>query len=135
MLVDDHSREKFTFFLRQKSEALSKVRRLVAELKHTIGMGSHLPPRVVGSLRMDNAGEFLSQEFRDFLDEEGIHQITCPPHVHSLNGVAERAIRSIVENARAHMMVASNCPIGFWPQVRSRHGGAQPHHQHHSSGI
>ena len=89
----------------------------MAELKHTIGMGSHLPPRVVGSLRMDNAGEFLSQEFRDFLDEEGIHQTTCPPHVHSLNGVAERAIRSIVENARAHMMVASNCPIGFWPQA------------------
>eukprot|EP00965_Chrysotila_dentata_P019781 656204-Pleurochrysis_carterae.AAC.1 len=26
-----------------------------------------------------------------------IHSTTCPPHVHELNGVAERAIRSIME--------------------------------------
>ena len=33
-----------------------------------------------------------------------------------MNGVAERAIRSIMENARAHM-VASSCPIGFCPHA------------------
>ena len=35
-----------------------------------------------------------------FVLGELLTQTTCPPHVHSLNGVAERAIRSIVENAR-----------------------------------
>jgi len=33
--------------------------------------------------------------------------------VHSLNGVAERAIRSIMEHVRSDL-VASNAPIGFW---------------------
>ena len=87
--------------MRQKSEALSKVRSLVASLNSALSKGSDSPRRAVGSLHTDNAGEFLSREFKDFLDEELITQTTCPPHIHSLNGVAERAIRSIVENARA----------------------------------
>ena len=68
---------------------------------------------MVGSLHTDNAGEFLSRSFEDLLDTNAIDQTTCPPHVHSLNGVAERAIRSIVEHARASM-VASGAPVGFW---------------------
>ena len=70
--------------------------------------------RIVGSLHTDNAGEFLSKEFREFLDTELIDSSTCPPHVHQLNGIAERAIRSVMENTRSHL-VASNAPIGFWP--------------------
>lgn len=53
-------------------------------------------------------------QFKDFLAAEVIQQTTCPPYVHSLNGVAERAIRSIMENARAHL-IASGAPISFWP--------------------
>ena len=71
---------------------------------------------MVGHLHMDNAGEFLSREFKDFLDEELISQTTCPPHVHQLNGVAERAIRSIMEQTRAHL-VASALPVSFWPHI------------------
>ena len=33
--------------------------------------------------------------------------------MHSLNGVAERAIRSIMEHVRSDL-VARNAPIGFW---------------------
>ena len=114
VIVDDHSRFKFVRFMRRKSEALSAVRGVVAVLNAQLSQNSTVPVRVVGSLHTDNAGEFLSGEFREFLDTKGISQTTCPPYVHSLNGVAERAIRSIMENARAHM-VASSCPIGFWP--------------------
>ena len=51
------------------------------------------PIRVV-NIKCDNAGEFLSREFRKMLTDKGIHQTTCPPHVHQLKGVAERAIRA-----------------------------------------
>ena len=48
------------------------------------------PVKVV-NIKCDNAGEFLSHEFRKMLINKGIHQTTCPPHVHQLHGVAERA--------------------------------------------
>ena len=89
------------------------MRSVVAQLNSLLNRGSSESVKVVGSIHSDNAGEFLSREFRGFTEESGIEHTTCPPYVHSLNGVAERAIRSIMENARAHM-VASDCPIGFW---------------------
>ena len=114
VLVDDHSRYKFVYFLRRKSEAIKAIRKFVASLKSHLNKGRSEPVHLVGSLHTDNAGEFLSHEFKDFLDEQSISQTTCPPHVHSLNGVAERAIRSIVENARSHI-TASGAPKSFWP--------------------
>ena len=45
-----------------------------------------------------------------------IDRTRCPAHVHQLNGVAERAIRSIMENVRANIS-ASKCPIGYWPYL------------------
>ena len=61
-------------------------------------IGKPEPVRIVGQLHMDNAGEFLSGEFNEFLDSELITRTTCPPHVHQLNGVAERAIRSVIRS-------------------------------------
>ena len=79
-------------------------------------MGESEPYRVVDQLHTNNAGEYLSQEFAEFLDQELVTQTTCPPHVHQLNGVAERSIRSIMELVRA-TRVASAAPIGFWPHL------------------
>ena len=74
-------------------------------------------PRSVGQLQLDNAGEFLSREFTEYLENESITRTTCcPPHVHQLNGVAERAIRSVMEIVRA-TREASECQIGFWPHL------------------
>ena len=65
---------------------------------------------VVGSFHTDNAGEFISRDFTEFL--ANIRHTTCPPHVHQLNGVAERAIRSIVELMRSDLTV-SGAPVTF----------------------
>ena len=46
------------------------------------------------------------------LTDKGIHQTTCPLHVHQLNGIAERAIRSLMEQVRINL-VASNLPVSF----------------------
>ena len=116
ILVDDHSRFKQVYFLKAKSEALQRVRSFVAKLNALSSIGKPEPVRVVGQLHMDNAGEFLSGEFNDFLDTELITRTTCPPHVHQLNGVAERAIRSIMEVVRA-TREASRCPVTFWPHL------------------
>ena len=116
VLVDDHSRLKLAYPMRSKDEAISYVRRFVASLNALCSRGKDEPVQVVGTLHRDNAGEFISREFREFLDDEAIASSTCPPHVHSLNGVAERAIRSIMELVRSNL-VASQCPASFWPYL------------------
>ena len=118
VLVDDHSRFKQVYFLKKKSEAPARVRAFVAKLNAICNAGKPVSERVrvVGQLHLDNAGEFLSREFTEYLEEESITRTTCPPHVHQLNGVAERAIRSIMEVVRA-TREASACPIGFWPHM------------------
>ena len=94
VLVDDHSRYLAVRLLRKKSEALAEIRSFVAELNAGLNKGSAEHHRAVGTLHTDNAGEFLSKEFAEFLDEKLIDQSLCPPHVHQLNGTAERAIRA-----------------------------------------
>ena len=116
MLVDDHSRFKQVYFLKHKSEALKRIRSYVAKINALASAGKPEPVRVVGHLHVDNAGEFLSHEFNEYLDSESITRTTCPPHVHQLNSVAERSIRSIMEIVRA-TREASQCPIGFWPHL------------------
>ena len=116
VLVDDHSRFKQVYFLKHKSEALKRIRSYVAKINALASAGKPEPVRVVGHLHVDNAGEFLSHEFNEYLDSESITRTTCPPHVHQLNGVAERSIRSIMEIVRA-TREASQCPIGFWPHL------------------
>ena len=117
VLVDDHSRFISVHFLCKKSEALSEIRSFTARMKAlSPANASEGTTHTVGSLHTDNAGEFLSHEFNEFLDKELINRTTCPPHVHSLNGVAERAIRAVVENMRS-TMVAGDIPTSFWNYV------------------
>ena len=71
------------------------------------------PVRIVGTLHSDNAGEFVSHEFREFLDEALIHQSTSPPHAHQLNGVSERGIRTVMSLARSYL-VAGHVSVGYW---------------------
>ena len=116
VLIDDHSRALGVRLLRKKSEALAGVRSYVAELNAAINKGSTEPKRAVGSLHTDNAGEFLSREFSEFLDDQLVDHTLCPPHVHQLNGTAERSIRSIMQVVRSNL-VASGAPLGFWPHA------------------
>ena len=54
------------------------------------------------------------------LTDKGIHQTPCAPHVYQLNSVAERAIRSTMEQVRVNL-VASNPPVSFWAYA-AQHG-------------
>ena len=76
-------------------------------------LNSAAPIRVVGSLHTDNAGEFLSRKFTELLDEELVAQTTCPPHVHALNGVAERAISSVLALTLSYL-TAGNVATTHW---------------------
>ena len=81
VLVDDHTRFKYVAFLKNKSNALLEIKRFVAFFNAAASTGKPEPVRVVGSLRTDNAGEFLSHAMAEYLAESSIDHTTCPPHV------------------------------------------------------
>ena len=55
-------------------------------------------------LHTDGGGEFISREFEEFTTNEGVEHTTSPPCVSDLNGVAERAIRTVMEMVRAALV-------------------------------
>ena len=60
-------------------------------------------------LRSDSGGEFLSEQFHNFLNDQGItHQLSCP-HTPEQNGCAERKHRHVVEMGRT-LLTQSGLP-------------------------
>ena len=116
LLTDDHTRFKVGYFLRRKSDAPAKIKQFIAAFNALANTGAKSPVRVVGTLHSDNAGEFVSREFTEFLSDEQVHQTTSPPHVHQANGVAERSIRSVMSLARSYLH-ASGVGISYWPSA------------------
>ena len=55
----------------------------------------------------------VPDKFRKMLIDEASTRQHAPPHVHQLNGVAERAVRSVMEQVRVNL-VAINLPVSVW---------------------
>ncbi|CAI7778695.1 unnamed protein product [Closterium sp. NIES-54] len=74
---------------------------------------------VVKAIRTDRGGEFLSKEFSLWLKKNGIRHSLTMPYSPAMNGIAERANRTITETARG-LLIEAGLPDYFWPDaVRS----------------
>ena len=103
--------------MRLRSEALTLFALFVTEFNL---YGMHAPgalPRRVGALHADNAGEFTSREFKEYCDTHSIAFTSCPAHTHPLNGVAERAVGTIVTVLRTALIATA---VHLLPSGRTR---------------
>ena len=120
--TDDYSRYTTAYFIKSKSEVLSKFMEYVNSVeKHT---GSHITKLNILSeedfkvLRSDNGGEYTSNRFAKFCAEKGItHEFTVP-YCPQQNGVAEWMNRTIMEGARL-MLYHAKLPLEFWAEACS----------------
>lgn len=95
-LVDDFSRLVTVYFLKSKSEVLSKFIEFRTEMEQQCGSR-------IKAIRTDNGGEYKNKRFASYCKKHGIiHQKTVP-YSPQQNGVAERMNRTIVETARSMM--------------------------------
>lgn len=103
VFVDDYTRFTHTYFLKGKSmtETIEAFRAYHTWIKTQFGA-------IIRRLRTDNGtGEFANQIWHDYITNEGIQHEFSPPNTPHMNGVSERAIRTLKDMART-MLAGAN---------------------------
>ncbi|GJT42397.1 retrotransposon protein, putative, ty1-copia subclass [Tanacetum coccineum] len=67
----------------------------------------------IKALRSDRGGEYLSQEFKEYLGKNGIVQHLTSPYTPQQNGVSERRNRTLLDMVRS-MFNLTTLPLSFW---------------------
>ncbi|CAI7902984.1 unnamed protein product [Closterium sp. NIES-54] len=112
-IVDVYTRMNWVYVLSKKSD--------VAETMKTdwLPMVERQQDWLVKAIRTDRGGEFLSKEFLLWLKKNGIRHSLTMPYSPAMNGINERANRTITETARG-LLIEAGLPDYFWPDaVRS----------------
>ena len=92
--------------VKHKSEALEKFKEFKSEVENQTD-------KKIKTLRSDRGGEYLSQEFIDYLKECGIVSQWTPPGTPEWNGVSERRNRTLMEMVIS-MMSHGKLPMFLW---------------------
>ena len=109
--VDDKSRFTWSYPIKKKSDVFSKFREWKRMAEKACGTS-------VKTLRTDNGGEYTSNEFQEFLKQEGIRHELTVPKTPEQNGIAERLNRTLVEKVRC-MLSDAGLPKVFWAEAYS----------------
>ncbi|CAI7791134.1 unnamed protein product [Closterium sp. NIES-53] len=112
-IVDVYTRMTWVYVLSKKSDLTETVK------TDWLPMVERQQDRLVKAIRTDRGGEFLSKEFSLWLKKNGIRHSLTMPYFPVMNGIAERANRTITETARG-LLIEAGLPEYFWPDaVRS----------------
>jgi len=111
LFIDDYSRKLSIYFLKYKNEALDTFKIYKAYMEKQTGH------RIL-AIRSDNGREFINEDFRKFLQKEGIKHQSTVPYSPQQNGLAERSNRTVVEKARC-LLIDANLSKEFWAEACS----------------
>ncbi|GJW62743.1 retrotransposon protein, putative, ty1-copia subclass [Tanacetum coccineum] len=101
--TDDYIRYRF---FKHKHEVFETFKVFKIEVKNQVG-------KIIKALRSDRGGEYISQEFKDYLKACGIVQQLTPPYIPQHNRVFERRNHTLLDMVRS-MMNLTNLPLSFW---------------------
>ncbi|GJW62755.1 retrotransposon protein, putative, ty1-copia subclass [Tanacetum coccineum] len=104
--TDDYSRYGYVYLLKHKHEVFETFKVFKNEVENQLG-------KIVKALQSDRGGEYISQEFKDYLKACGIVQQLTPPYTPQHNGVSERRNRTLLDMVRS-MMNLTTLPLSFW---------------------
>ncbi|CAI7822559.1 unnamed protein product [Closterium sp. NIES-53] len=113
IIVDIYTRMTWVYVLSKKSDVAETVK------TDWLPMVERQQDRLVKAIHTDRGGEFMSKEFSLWLKKNGIRHSLTMPYSPAMNGIAERANRTITETARG-LLIEAGLPDYFWPDaVRS----------------
>lgn len=99
----------WVYLLKEKSQVFDMFKTFHAMVKNEIQQN-------IGTLRIDNEGEYTSKSFEQYLRDNGIKHQTIIPYNPQQNGVAERMNRTLLNMVRS-MMFFKNVKLIFWGEV------------------
>ncbi len=109
IFFDDKSRLLTVYPIKSKSDCFDFFCLFRKRVKPETG-------RKLKAMRLDGGGEYMSSEFRTFLEDNGIyHQQTCA-YIPQQNGVAERMNRTSKDLTRS-MLKQRNLADKFWAEA------------------
>ncbi|CAI7820589.1 unnamed protein product, partial [Closterium sp. NIES-53] len=109
-IVDVYTRMTWVYELSKKSDVAETVK------TDWLPMVERQQDRLVKAIRTDRGGEFQSNEFSLWLKNNGIRHSLTMPYSPAMNGIAERANRTITETARG-LLIEAGLPDYFWPDA------------------
>ncbi|CAI7892567.1 unnamed protein product [Closterium sp. NIES-53] len=112
-IVDVYTRMTWVYVLSKKIDVAETVK------TDWLPLVERQKDRLVKSIRTERGGEFLSKEFGLWLKKNGTRHSLTMPYSPAMNGIAERANRTITETARG-LLIEAGLPDYSWPDaVRS----------------
>ena len=109
VFIDDYSRKGWVYFLKNKSETITKFCEFKTKIEGETG-------NRIQALRTDRGREYLSEEFSILCRTAGIQRELTQAHTPQQNGVSERRNRTIMERARS-MSSDCNLPVNLWTEA------------------
>ena len=125
--IDDFSKWIVMYTMRRKSDTFKCFKKYHAFAeKHTgskislfnVIKCSMKSKEEIKALRTDNGGEYLSNEFKTYLETHGIHHQLTVAYTPQQNGVAERMNRTLMDCVRS-MIFGANLDMVFWAEALS----------------
>jgi transposase InsO family protein len=109
--VDDLCRKIWTYLINKKSDVLSVFKKFKSVVERQIGHKLKL-------LRTDGGGEYMSHDFAEFCESEGIVHEVVPPYTPQQNGSADRRNKTIMNMVRC-MLKGKHLPKELWGEAVS----------------
>nr|GEY61478.1 hypothetical protein [Tanacetum cinerariifolium] len=103
--TDDFGRYGYVYLLKYKHEVFENFKVFKSEVELQLG-------KKIKALRSDRGGEYLSQEFKDYLSKNGIVQHLTSPYTPQQNGVSERRKHTLLDIVRS-MFNLTTLPLSF----------------------
>nr|GEW86962.1 hypothetical protein [Tanacetum cinerariifolium] len=104
--TDDFSCYGYVYLLKHKHKVFENFKVFKSEVELQLG-------KKIKALYFDRGGEYLSQEFKDYLSKNGIVQHLTSPYTLQQNGVSERRNRTLLDMVRS-MFNLTTLPLSFW---------------------
>ncbi|KAL4304119.1 hypothetical protein GQ457_10G006780 [Hibiscus cannabinus] len=109
LIVDDFTRWMWVYVLAAKSDSFQAFKKFKSLMENKTGYK-------IGTLRTDRGGEFLSTEFTQFCQKEGIERHLTAPYTPQQNGIVERRNRTVMAMTRS-LLRSTHLPARFWGEA------------------
>ncbi|GJW64657.1 retrotransposon protein, putative, ty1-copia subclass [Tanacetum coccineum] len=104
--TDDYSRYGYVYLLKHKHDVFRTFKVFKNEVRNQL-------EKTIKALQSDRGGEYISQEFKDYLQACEIVQQLTPPYTPQHNGMSKRRNRTLLDMVRS-LINPTTLSLSFW---------------------